>query len=116
MTTPFTKPTSFRLPPVIREALAKLPRNERSEFVRTALVVALDGGYLLPPEATEEMRKLREEVRRVGLNLNQLVRTLHLARSGEASPPTAAEVRAVHVELVDVAKALGAMMTRWRER
>lgn len=107
--------TSVRLPASIIAALSSLPRSERSEFIRTALAAALDGTYLLPPAAVDEVRQLREELRRVGVNLNQLVQLLHLARTG-GTAPTAAEVSAVVTRIGECAQECGSLLRRWRGR
>lgn len=111
-----TKPTSFRLPQAVAEALAKMPRNERSEFVREALSAAIEGHFLLPPTAMDELRAVREEMRRVGINLNQLARQSNAAMTGGAAHPSAPTLATAGAEIRAAAAAATRWLEKWRDR
>ena len=83
-------------------------RTTESGFVRRAITGALAGRQLLSPTELDALEQLREQVRRVGVNLNTVVRNLHLYENGAADrPPPADELHSiaagVRQALVDVA-------------
>lgn len=74
-----------------------------SALVRAGLSAVLNGRPVLTPKDAEVLGTLRDEVRRVGVNLNTLLRSVHLEQHG-VSPdgPRLADYRALSAELQTV--------------
>jgi hypothetical protein len=76
---------NMRLLPAEAEKLAEGAarfRTTESGFVRRAIAAALADRQLLSPAELDELEQLREQVRRVGVNLNTVLRNLHLYENG----------------------------------
>ncbi len=56
------------------------------------------------------LMKLREEMRRVGVNINQLTHALHSSRKGNAQPPTAEDLAGALHSLYELMAAIKAML------
>jgi hypothetical protein len=101
---------NMRLLPAEAEKLAAGAvrfRTTESGFVRRAVSGALAERPLLTPTELDELEQLREQIRRVGVNLNTVLRNLHLYDNGAADrPPPVDELHSLAVgvrqALVDI--------------
>jgi hypothetical protein len=83
----------------IRRA-AETEATTLSALVRAGLAAVIDRKPLLTPEEGELLRELREQVRRAGINLNALLKTVHLVENGVTKAgPNFEDYRALYVEL-----------------
>lgn len=64
------------------DRLAKADQTTASAMLRTALSAVVNRKPLLTPKDVEVLAAVREEVRRVGINLNALLRSVHLEEHG----------------------------------
>ena len=71
-----------------------------SALLRAALAASITRRPFLTPRDVESLDAVREEVRRVGVNLNVLLRSVHLEQHGMAPDgPRLADYQAMMVEL-----------------
>ena len=83
-------------------ALVRLTEAEWAAWVRAVTAGAIEGGAGAPSRDDEGARALAGQVARIGSNLNQLARALHVAERGGPEVPgdqVAAELAAVRAEL-----------------
>lgn len=89
-------------------------RTTRSGFVRRAINAALLQRALLAPPELEQLDRLREQVRRAGVNLNVLLRNLHLYEDGGMdSPPPHDELKAAAGMLREASEAVTEFLARF---
>ena len=53
---------------------------------------ALSGERILTAEKKDEIRQLRFEIRKIGVNLNQIAYAAHASRRGRGEPPAQGEI------------------------
>jgi hypothetical protein len=83
----------------IRQA-AQADATTVSALVRAGLVAVVNRKPLLTPEDGEVLRGLREQVRRAGINLNALLKTVHLIEHGVTKAgPNLEDYRTLYAEL-----------------
>lgn len=94
-----------------RKAAAEQGHSTLSQFVRSAVGAAICRQPYLSPDELDEIDRLREEVRRIGVNLNVMARELHAARR----QPEADALSALVEETGRASKELRAIIeARWR--
>jgi hypothetical protein len=53
---------------------------------------ALSEGQVLTAEEQEEIKQLRFEIRKIGINLNQIAYSINASRRGSGEPPAQSEI------------------------
>jgi hypothetical protein len=90
-------------------------RTTRSGFIRRSISAALAQRPLFAPAELEELARLREQLRRAGVNLNVLLRNLHLYEDGVMDrPPPHDELEAAANMLCEASKAVTEFLGRFR--
>lgn len=88
-------------------------RTTRSGFVRRAITAALEQRPLLTPEELEAIYQLRDQVQRVGSNVNVILRNLHLYRNDvQDRPPPVDELEAAAAAIRGVMEDASAILDR----
>ena len=73
---------------------------------RYLIKAGLSDGQVLTADEREEIRQLRHEVRRAGINLNQIARSLNAWENGQSQPPPMSEIEETTRETGKVLKSL----------
>lgn len=102
---------NIRLP---AEVLDRLPLTRRSQWVREAIDAALDGAPQPTAEELAELRTMRAEIHRIGVNLNQVVRAMHASADGTSAPPSAGAVQAAAEAAGQVLDEADKILSRWK--
>ncbi len=89
------------------ERLHQQAKKANRSLSRLLVKSALENSKVLTVEELEEVQQLRHEVRRVGINLNQIARSLNAWERGQGDqPPAMSEIEATAKEVNRVLKSL----------
>ncbi len=78
----------------------------KSSLSRFLVKSALSDGKVSTAEEQEEIRQLRYEIRKIGVNLNQIAYQINASRTGTGQAPTEAEIYEVQKLVEQVLKKL----------
>lgn len=77
------------------ESISQKAKKANLSVSRFLVKSGLSDGKVLTTEEKEELNQLRFEVRKVGVNLNQIAYSINLSRRGNGQPPTQAEINEI---------------------
>lgn len=115
--TTFKRKKTMRIKLYDKKALVRCTERELAELhqkaKKTKLSVsrflvksALSDEQILSAEEKEEIRQLRLEIRKIGVNLNQIAYSAHASRRGRAEPPAQEEIEDIQTSIEKVLKRL----------
>lgn len=103
----YDKQSLVRLTSEELEKISQKAKKASLSISRFFVKSALSDGKVLTAEELDEVQQLRHEVRRVGINLNQIARSLNAWERGQGDqPPGMSEIEATGKEVNRVLKAL----------
>jgi hypothetical protein len=91
--------------PELKQLHKKAQKAELS-LSRFFVKSALSDGQVLTAEEREEIKQLRFEIRKIGVNLNQIAYQINASRTGRSEPPTETEITEIQKLVEQILKKL----------
>jgi hypothetical protein len=102
----YEKRTEVRLTEPELKQLHEKAKRAKLSLSRFLVKSALSDGKVLTAEEQEDIKQLRFEIRKIGVNLNQIAYSINASRRGQGQPPAQSEINEIQKLVEQVLKNL----------